>query len=215
MDVKTTKPISSISWNSLQYLVDRLEELRKAHIIAFWCLIQHKAEEDQKKEHIHFYVEPNRSVDTEELRENFIELVPNQKPLGVNKFQKSDFKHWVWYSIHDKAYLASKNEARKYHYSFADLISSNDEDLRQMIEENPRPESEYAKAEELIEQGYTNNQICQMRNIPIFRLVFFSQGLNQMRMDGLNRANRLPPAEETQGPKSTAETEIDDDDLPF
>ena len=48
--MKTTKPISSISWNSRNYLVDRLEELRKAHLIAFWVLVKHTAEEDEKKD---------------------------------------------------------------------------------------------------------------------------------------------------------------------
>ena len=153
--MKTTKPISSISWNSRNYLVDRLEELRKAHLIAFWVLVKHTAEEDEKKDHIHFYVEPNRSIDTELLREKFIELVPGSKPLGVNKFQKSDFKNWLWYCLHDKAYLLSKGETRKYHYSIEDLISSDDGDLRQRIQENPRPESEYSKVEELIQHFNT------------------------------------------------------------
>lgn len=203
MDVKTTKPISSISWNSLQYLVDRLEELRKAHLIAFWVLIQHHAEDDEKKDHIHFYVEPNRSIDTEVLRENFIELVPNQKPLGVNKFQKSDFKNWLWYCLHDKVYLASKNESRKYQYSISDLISSNDEDLREMIQENPRPESEYSKVYELIAQGYSDEAIAQAMNIPIFRFEFFCRAVHTLRTDYLCRGDRKPSSEEEY------------DDLPF
>lgn len=211
--MKTTKPISSISWNTRQYLVDRLEELRKAHLIAFWVLIQHKAEDDEKKDHIHFYVEPNKSLDTEELRENFIELGPNQKPLGVNKFQKSDFKNWLWYSIHDKVYLASKQEARKYHYSVTDLVSSNDEDLRQMIQESPRPESEQTRAYELIKQGYSNEEIRQIMNTPLRNMFYISQALNMMRYDYTERGNRQPTSEET---SSTAETECDEwKDLPF
>lgn len=222
MDVKTTKPISSISWNSLQYLVDRLEELRKAHLIAFWVLIQHHAEDDEKKDHIHFYIEPNRSIDTEELRENFIELVPNTKPLGVNKFQKSDFKNWLWYSVHDKAYLASKQQSRKYHYSVTDLISSNDEDLRQRIQENPRPESEQTRAYELIKQGYSNEEIRQIMNTPLRNMFYISQALNRMRYDETNRGNRQPTSEETQNKveaeqtSSAAEADCDEwNDLPF
>lgn len=214
--MKTTKPISSISWNSMQYLVDRLEELRKAHLIAFWVLIQHHAEEDEKKDHIHFYVEPNRSIDTEELRENFIELVPNAKPLGVNKFQKSDFKNWLWYSIHDKAYLFSKGETRKYNYSISDLISSDDEDLSQRIQENPRPESEYAKVEKMIQQGLSDEAIAQSMNVPIFRIDFFCRGVEKLRTLGQTyRADRQATAEEPQGTESTIETSNNDDDLPF
>lgn len=200
--MRTTKPISSISWNSMQYLIDRLEELRTAHLVAFWVLIQHHAEEDEKKEHIHFYLEPNRSIDTEQLRGNFIEIVPNGKPLGVNKFQKSDFKNWLWYSIHDKAYLFSKGETRKYHYSISDLISSNDEDLCQRIQENPRPESEYSKVEKLIKNGFTDEAIAQQMNVPLFRLEYFCRAVQKLRTLGNFRADRKPSAE-------------DDEDLPF
>ena len=214
--MKTTKPISSISWNSIQYLVDRLEELRKAHLIAFWVLIQHHAEEDEKKDHIHFYVEPNRSIDTEVLRENFIELVPNSKPLGVNKFEKSNFQNWLWYSIHDKAYLFSKGETRKYNYSISDLISSNDEDLRQRIQENPRPESEYSKVEELIALGLSDEEIAQAMNVPIFRMVFFCQAVQKIRTLGLTyRADRQATAEDSQGTESIAEIDFNDDSFPW
>lgn len=213
--MKTTKPISSISWNSRNYLVDRLEELRKAHLIAFWVLVKHTAEEDEKKDHIHFYVEPNRSIDTELLREKFIELVPGSKPLGVNKFQKSDFKNWLWYCLHDKAYLLSKGETRKYHYSIEDLISSDDGDLRQRIQENPRPESEYSKVEELIQQGLSNEAIAQTMNVPLFRFEYFCRAVEKLRTLGETyRADRKPSAEEDEI-QSTAETDINDDDLPF
>ena len=213
--MKTTKPISSISWNSRNYLVDRLEELRKAHLIAFWVLVKHTAEEDEKKDHIHFYLEPNRSVDTELLREKFIELVPGSKPLGVNKFQKSDFQNWLWYCLHDKAYLLSKGETRKYHYSIEDLISSDDGDLRQRIQENPRPESEYSKVEELIQQGFSNEAIAQTRNIPLFRFEYFCRAVEKLRTLGETyRADRKPsaPEQEAQG---TAEPEDDYSDLPI
>ena len=213
--MKTTKPISSISWNSRQYLVDRLEELRKSHLIAFWVLVKHTAEEDEKKDHIHFYVEPNRSIDTELLREKFIELIPGSKPLGVNKFQKSDFQNWLWYCLHDQAYLLSKGETRKYHYSIEDLISSDDEDLMQRIQENPRPESEYSKVEELIRQGLSNEAIAQTMNIPLFRFEYFCRAVEKLRTLGeIYRADRKPSVEEneTQG---TAEQEEDYSDLPI
>lgn len=201
--MKTTKPVSSVSWNSRQYLVDRLEELRKAHLIAFWVLIQHYAEEDEKKDHIHFYLEPNRSIDTELLREKFIELVPGSKPLGVNKFQKSNFQNWLWYSLHDKAYLLSKGETRNFSYSVSDLIASDDRDLLQRIQENPRPESEYSKVEELISKGLSNEAIAQQMNVPLFRLEYFCRAVNQLRTLGeIYRADRKPSAE-------------DDEDLPF
>lgn len=213
--MKTTKPISSISWNSRNYLVDRLEELRKAHLIAFWVLVKHTAEEDEKKDHIHFYVEPNRSVDTELLREKFIELVPGSKPLGVNKFQKSDFQNWLWYCLHDKAYLLSKGETRKYHYSIEDLISSDDGDLRQRIQENPRPESEYSKVEELIQQGFSNEAIAQTRNIPLFRFEYFCRAVEKLRTLGETyRADKKPSAPEQEA-QVTAEPEDDYSDLPI
>ena len=48
--VKTRRPISTISYNSPEYLQGKLEELRKAKIISVWFFIKHKKEQDERKD---------------------------------------------------------------------------------------------------------------------------------------------------------------------
>lgn len=133
MDVKTTLPISTISFNSVEFLALKLEELRNAKIISFWAFIHHKAEDDEggKKEHNHVYLLPAKSVLTDDIKIALRELDPNNpdKPLGCINFKKSIFDHWYLYSLHDKRYLALKQQSRRFHYSSDDFYTSDADEL--------------------------------------------------------------------------------------
>lgn len=72
--MKTIKPIATVSWNTEEFLVKQLNNLVNDHVILFWFYVKHFAESDEKKEHIHLYLEPDIRVDTNELRSNFEEL---------------------------------------------------------------------------------------------------------------------------------------------
>lgn len=135
--MKTTKPISTISYNSEYYLVSRLVELQKAKKIQFWAFIQHTAEEDEKKAHKHLYIEPAKSIQTEDIREYLKEIDEKDmsKPLGCISFNSSRFDDWFLYVLHDEKYLASKGQSRKYHYKATDIISSDEDDLEYHINE--------------------------------------------------------------------------------
>ena len=67
--MKTTMPTSTISYNSGGFLKLKLDELLKAKVIQFYAFIEHVPEEDEKKKHKHLYIEPAKSVQTEELRD--------------------------------------------------------------------------------------------------------------------------------------------------
>lgn len=131
--MKTTKPISTISFNSKDYLILKLEELRKAKKIAFWAFVPHLPEDDEggKKDHHHVYIEPACSVQTEDIREALKEFDPlnPSKPLGCLTFYKSNFDDWFLYAIHDAAYLRSKQQSRVHHYTEDDVLSSDPDDL--------------------------------------------------------------------------------------
>lgn len=133
MDVKTTLPISTISFNSVEFLVLKLEELRNAKIISFWAFIHHKAEDDEggKKEHNHVYLLPAKSVLTDDIKIALREFDPNNpdKPLGCINFKKSIFDHWYMYALHDKRYLAFKQQSRRFHYSAEDFYTSDTDEL--------------------------------------------------------------------------------------
>ena len=112
--MKTTMPTSTISYNSGGFLKLKLDELLKAKVIQFYAFIEHVPEEDEKKKHKHLYIEPAKSVQTEELRDELREYVEEtpDKPLGCMPFGKSKFGDWYLYAIHDEAYLLVRVNAQ-------------------------------------------------------------------------------------------------------
>lgn len=168
--MKTTKPISTISYNSEVFLVSKLKELQKAKKIQFWAFIQHIAEEDEKKAHKHLYIEPAKSIQTEDLREYLQEIDETNisKPLGCISFNSSKFDDWFLYVLHDEKYLASKGQSRKYHYKAIDIISSDDDDLEYHINEIDM--SKYTPYQPIVEaqkEGITFDTFVSRGRVPI------------------------------------------------
>jgi hypothetical protein len=137
--VRTTKPIAAISYNTPAYLEQKLRELTTAKIISVWHFICHLPEDDEggKKNHIHLYIEPAKLIQTEDLQEHFKEFDPEKpdKPKGCLPFRSSKFADWYMYGLHDTAYLASKGQARRYHYTREEVATSNDDELNRAIHE--------------------------------------------------------------------------------
>ncbi len=123
-DVKTTKPISTISYNTIEFLQGMLDTFIKNHVIEFYCFIQHFPDTDSTKEHIHVYIEPNRSIDTGEFRSAFNQFVQGEElPRGVLPFQKTkDFQDWYLYGLHDTTYLAKKGQQRNIQYLESEMV---------------------------------------------------------------------------------------------
>ena len=104
----------------LNYLVNR----RK---IAFYAFIEHLPEEDERKKHKHVLIIPNGQINTDQVYDFLLEIDPANpdKPLGCTPFRSSKFSDWYLYSIHDRDYLASKGQSRKYFYKNEDFIVSD------------------------------------------------------------------------------------------
>lgn len=186
--MKTIKPISTISYNSKNFLVLKLNELLKAHKISFWCFIFHKAEVDEKKDHFHLYIEPNTRLDTMDLQDELKEIViGSDKPLGCINFHSSKFADWYYYSMHYKPYLAGKNESRQYSYCRADFVCCDDDCLDDLIVSNPCPYDDLIKAYDLISQGYSDIDIAKFFHVPMYRLEYFVKGIQLMRTAQLER----------------------------
>lgn len=132
--MRTTKPFSTIWFGSEEFLKLQLDGLIKRGKMQFYCYIKHHKEEDEKKDHIHVYMEPDGQLDTHQLTELLTEYVPdNNKPVRPSKYNPSKFGDWYLYDTHNVAYLASKGQKRKYHYSRDDVIASDDDVLTEMI----------------------------------------------------------------------------------
>ena len=75
--MKTSKPVSTISFNSEAYLRGKLRELTAAGVLEFWAYIRHDPEPDEVgdeaggKQHFHVYMEPAKMIQTTDLRAAF------------------------------------------------------------------------------------------------------------------------------------------------
>lgn len=191
--MRTSKPISTISYNSQSFLVCKLGELVKAHKISDWIFINHFAEEDERKDHIHLWIKPNVLLDTMDLQKHFMELdvLNPTKPLKCIDFQSSSVDDWILYSQHFEPYLASKNESREYHYTKDDFVYC-DEDSFEDLYHHAFKGSEWAKRWQILEQLKTNAvnpaDLIYNGSIPL-GMACSLNALRQMT-SGLNRGGR-------------------------
>lgn len=171
--MRTSKPISTISFNTKEFLLFKLNELLRNKIISKWYFIEHLPEDDEggKKTHFHVYVEPSKMIQTVDLRELFKEYDPTKpdKPKCTIDWHNSDFGNWYLYSIHDKIYLASKGESRKYHYTDDQIIFSDEDDLNFDIKsvDVVSKYGEFKQIELAIQRGQTFTEFVKNGKIPI------------------------------------------------
>lgn len=134
--MKTRLPISTISYNTEEFLKLKLNELIRSRIISYWFFIEHQAEDDEKKNHKHLYVMPAKTIQTDDLCDELIELTEDiTKPLRCLHWQTSKFSDWFLYSIHEETYLMRKGKVRKYHYKKDDIVCSDVDQLEYLISE--------------------------------------------------------------------------------
>lgn len=120
--MRTSKPISTISYNSKDFLEFKLIELLKNHVISDYMFIYHFREDDETKNHFHVWLSPNKLLDTMDLQNHFIEHdFEHDKPLKCIDFRSSDIDEWILYCMHYAPYLASKGQSREYHYKKEDF----------------------------------------------------------------------------------------------
>lgn len=195
--MRTTKPISTISFNSPDFLTLKLNELLKAGRLSFWAFIVHKPEDDEggKKEHCHVYVEPSKMLQTDELKAELKEFDAEHpdKPRGCISWISSKFDPWYLYALHDKRYLASKGQSRRFHYEHKNIVTSDEDDLTfkaksiDMVSLSP-----YADMEDAQNQGVTWPEFFARGTVPLPQVALFEKAWNllfQLRTDRAGRDN--------------------------
>lgn len=157
--MRTSKPIATISYNSQEYLYYKLRELVRNHKVSDFMFINHFAEEDERKNHIHLWIKPNTLLDTMALQQFLIEPNPQdpEKPYKCIDFRPSSVDDWILYSQHYAPYLASKGESREYHYTKDDFIYC-DEDTFEDLYNHAFKGSEWAKRNQIL-QALAEGQI--------------------------------------------------------
>ena len=126
--MRTQKSFATISYNSTLFLQSRLNELVELGILDFWCFVEHLPEDDETKKHKHLFCVPSKLLDANSLIDYLKEIdltSPDSKPLTCIVPHSSKFGDWFLYSSHNVAYLVSKGQSRKYHYSIDDFICSD------------------------------------------------------------------------------------------
>lgn len=155
--MRTSKPISTVSYNTEEFLVHQLKELIKSHRISDYMYIRHDAEQDEKKDHFHVWLKPNTLLDTMDLQEFFTELDPNNvKPLKCIDFRTSQVDDWILYNQHYAPYLASKGESREFFYTREDF-KYYDEDTFEHLYNHAFKGSDWARRFQLLEQLRTSS----------------------------------------------------------
>lgn len=193
--MKTSKPISTISFNSVQFLKLKLEYLRTAKRISWWCFIVHHPEDDEggKKEHIHLYIEPSKMLQTDDLKLEFLEpdLEKPNKPKSVLSFHSSKFSHWYLYALHDRHYLASKGQSRRFSYKHDDFHTCDSDDLLCRARSIDHLElSPYAQLIDALEAGLTWVEFLKRGTVPVNHLFQFKDVWRALEDDRTYRNGR-------------------------
>ncbi len=190
----TTKPFSTISYNSIEFLVQRLDELLKRHEISFYAFVYHYAEADENgKNHIHLWCIPDKRLDTSQFRDYFNELDvsnPLSPPLGVMPCRSSVFGDWYLYSCHNREYLAAKGQTRQYHYEQQDFFCSSFEYLNELV--HTIDHSKYRKLKDFltyVDEGQSFEYLVRQGFVPINQLTQWEKVYNMMRYEHV-RAQR-------------------------
>lgn len=129
----TSKPYSTISYNSEEFLKRVLDNLVSTHTIQCYQYIKHIGE-DGDKDHFHVRLEPNRRIDLMDLTAMLQEPDPlHDKPLGCRPWRPSKEEDWFLYAIHDPQYLKIKysdSKDGKIEYSIDDIVVSDGYDKK-------------------------------------------------------------------------------------
>ena len=165
--MRTSKEISTISYNSKEFLIDKLNKMIEKHTISDYMFIYHFKEEDESKNHFHLWIRPNCLIDTMDLQNELMEYDINHpsKPLKCIDFRVSSVDDWILYGQHYKPYLLSKGECREYHYTKDDFIFY-DEDTFENYYNHAFKVSDFAKRYQIIEslKEYSDNPTALIDN---------------------------------------------------
>lgn len=187
--MRTKLPIATISYLDEDYLGFRLNDALSSHLIDFWAYIKHKGDSDMKKDHIHVYAEPSKTIDTGSFNDRFVQIVPGEDlPRKCLQWRNSKFDDWYLYSIHDPDYLEMKGQKRNYRYSVDDVWASDIDELEYRI--SSIDYGKVASLNEIISAAVDQMSLAQaLRSgiIPAGKVNVYSNLFRAIKYDSLSR----------------------------
>lgn len=191
--MRTSKPFSTISYNTEDFLNLRLGELVQRRQIDFFAWVHHYAEEDETKEHKHLYIVPNGRVDTDQILDYLLEFDPKHpdKPFKCIRPHSSKFADWYLYALHDVTYLASKGQSRKFHY-FMDDVQTSDRDyfLEEVHTIDFAKLNRFSALRDAALQGVPFAELLMGGGIPIQQTYAYREAYNLMSQFSTDRGGR-------------------------
>lgn len=192
--MKTSKAFSTISYNSEGFLVAKLQTLVDTRKIDFFAFVEHFPEEDEAKRHKHLYIVPNGKIDTDQVRTELLEVDisnPLAKPLGCMPCKSSKFADWYLYTLHDRIYLASKGQSRKFHYTKSDFIVSDGDYFNEEI--HTIDHTKYNRLNELkraVDGGYSFAEVLASGIVPVQQTYAYEKAYNILSRQSTYRDGR-------------------------
>lgn len=190
--MRTSKPFATISYNSVNFLTVKLDELVQRGVLDFYVFVPHLKEDDETKDHIHLYCVPSKLFDTFSLIDYLKEFdSSSDKPLTCIACKSSKFSDWYLYCSHNVEYLASKNQSRKYQYGLDEFISSSVDYLNEEIHQ-----IDYSKFSRLVtlknavESGLSFTQLVSNGFIPVQLINQYSKVYEILKNDKVERDGR-------------------------
>lgn len=162
----------------------KLNDLVNRRKIAFYAFIEHLPEEDETKKHKHVLIVPNGQINTDQVYDFLLEYDPSNPsdPLRCMPFRSSKFSDWYLYTIHDKDYLASKGQSRKYFYKNEDFIVSDSDFFNEEIHLIDYSSlSRFKKLRDAVSSGVSFEQMVMNGQIPIPQLYAYRQAYELIR----------------------------------
>ena len=133
----TSKPFSTISYNTVEWFKDKCDSLVSSGILLSYAYIKHTDEGPSKSTkphnyHIHAYFIPNRRIDLLEFLDEFRQIVPEcSEPLGCRPFRMNSGDNsddWTLYVLHNENYLRvhhSHEDGETIPYQLEDVVHSS------------------------------------------------------------------------------------------
>lgn len=134
--MRTKQNVSTICYNTTEYLKFQLDELIESGFIDFYAFVKHKKECEEKKDHIHLFAMPSKQIETSFLNVRLTQKI-NEEYTGScgiwHTVGKNNISDWLLYALHDPVYLRLKGiNDRIYAYDIKDFITSSEDGLNEL-----------------------------------------------------------------------------------